>query len=42
VNAKKRKLSMLGKSGELPAERGNAVGFMERVGEERDAEWLRQ
>src|SRR5689334_7907700 len=42
VNAKERKLLPPCKCGELPAQRGNAVGFMERIGEEGDAQRLRQ
>jgi hypothetical protein len=42
VEAKERKLLPLSKCGEFPAKRGYPVSFMERIGEERDAQRYRQ
>jgi hypothetical protein len=42
MHTPERKLPVLGKGGELPAERSYSIGLAEAVGEESDAKWRYQ
>jgi hypothetical protein len=42
MHTQERKLPVLGKGGELPAERSYSIGLAEAVGEESDAKWRYQ